>query len=674
MKNTLKFLFVLAPLLTQSALAVKEDAKTSPKGPVASSDIPAKREFPLNTEVNPCQNFHAYVCSKVESSFKLRDDRSVHMFAFSDSRERLLTEKKKFMSEIGKKKNLDARSEQIRDFYMACMNERSSAIAEKAEVASLVKAVLAIKDRAQLVSFSNEHLASSFGGLTYLWATANLDDPHKYDLLMGSDFMRLNDHKYYENADLMKDYEALLTEFFKTIYGKKLTSPQAQQKAQAIIAFEKDFIKTYPGAAVRRQRWSEKRVQTQEEFLKKYPNLKAEMLFKGAPTGMQINTPLPEALEFVNTNLDKYPLDVWQDLYLLKNLDDVLDDGYKKFYSQNFEFAKKNFGGPVKRSDRHERCTKTAMSYFAKELDVTLIEQLFPGFNEAQVQEMGQRIRESILRGLAQNNWLSKDSKKAATEKIKTARLQLVKPQNDREWDFNFVGKYSKTDKLANQHQFNKLRWDKMMTEIQSPVNQDAWGMGPLTVNAYYSQSENKFVVPIGILQYPFYDSKQAIYENLGAIGAVMGHELGHGIDDNGSKYDAAGKLNQWMPMKDVAEFNKRSARMVEFFDKSGHDGKLTLGENVADLVGLTFAYSAAFPTEKPTKEEAQKFFVSYARTWCLVARPDYEKLMMKTDPHAMGWARINEQVKHQAAFAEAFSCKAGDAMTLPDNERVKIW
>jgi putative endopeptidase len=671
MKKIAKSILLLTPFLYATTFAAK-DAST--KGPVASSDIPAKREFPLNTEVNPCQDFHAYVCSKVENGFKLREDRSNHMFSFSDSRERLLNDKKKYMSEIEIKKNLDPRTEQIRDFYMACMSERASAIAEKKEVASLVKDTSTMKDSAQMMTFSNERMPTAFGSLFYVWTGANLDDPHKYDAILGSDFMRLQDHKYYENPELVKDYEKLLTEFFKTVYGSKLTKDQAQKKAQSILDFEKDFIKTYPTAAIRRQRWSEKRVQTQAEFLKKYPNLKAEMIFKSLPPTMLINTPIPESLEFLNNHLSKYPVEVWRDLYLLKNLDDVMDDAYKKYFTQSFDFDKKYFGGPVKRSERQERCTKTAMGYFPKELDAILLEQLFPNFDEAQVQEMGQRIRESILRGLAKNSWLSNDAKKAAEEKIKTARLQLVKPHNDREWDFNLVGKYSTTDKLANQHQFTQLRWQKMMKDAQGPVNQDAWGMGPLTVNAYYSENENKFVVPIGILQYPFFDSKQAIYENLGAIGAVMGHELGHSIDDNGSKYDASGKLNPWMPMKDLNEFNQRSARLVDFFNKSGHDGRLTLGENVADLVGLTFAYSAAFPNEKPARDEQQKFFVSYARTWCAVARPDYEKLMMKTDPHAMGWARINEQVKHQPAFADAFNCKAGDAMNLPDKERVKIW
>src|SRR5690606_22117760 len=128
----------------------------------------------------------------------------------------------------------------------------------------------------------------------------------------------------------------------------------------------------------------------------------------------------------------------------------------------------------------------------------------------------------------------------------------------------------------------------------------------------------------VGILQFPFYDSEGSLIENLGAVGAVVGHELGHGIDDQGSRYDAKGRLAPWMDTKDVMEFNLRGQRMVDQFEKAGFNGKLTLGENVADLVGLTFAYQAAFPEGKASKEDQQKFFVSYGRVWCSVVRPDF--------------------------------------------------
>lgn len=657
-------------LISGMALA----APTTPaKSPQPSSEIPAKREFPLNTDVNPCDDFHKYVCSKAESSFKLRDDRSHHLFAFSDSRERLLDVKKTFMKELPTKKNLDPRTEQIRDVYLSCMNAPEKAQDEKALVTKFTKEISEIKTFEDLIRYSHKNIQRGFGTMVSLWATNNLDDSKKMDAMLYANFMLLPDHKYYEQPELMKDYEKLLTLFFQNI-DPKISKSAATKKAQGIIALEKDFIKTYPVAAVRHQRWSEKRVSTQADLVKKYPQLQLNLIFEKIPAEVVVNTPIPEALEFLNAEINKRPLQVWKDMYLYRALNDHMDDAYQKFFKAGFNFEKKFFGGPEKRPDRQERCTTLVTNFFMKEMDAALVDKVFPNFDETKINEVASRIRQSILEGLKANTWLSKEGKKEALAKIGTARLQLVKPHTDKEWDFIPLRTYEKNHYSANLMKYNEARWDKTMQELREPANQDAWGMGPLTVNAYYSSNENKFVLPIGILQYPFYDKDGSVIENLGAVGAVIGHELGHSIDDSGSKYDSQGRLKQWMTTKDIMEFNLRGQKMIEQFAKAEHDGKLTLGENVADLVGLTFAYNAAFPKGQGNVEEKKKFFTAYGRLWCAVTRPDFEKLMRKTDPHAAGWARINEQVKHQPGFAETFQCKSGDKMTLPPGERVQIW
>ncbi|HWU43166.1 MAG TPA: M13 family metallopeptidase [Bdellovibrio sp.] len=639
-----------------------------------SSEIPEKREFPLNAAVNPCDDFHKYVCSNVEASFKLRDDRSHHLFAFSDSRERLLELKKKFMVDLPEKKDLNERSEQFRDFYMACMDVKGRVNSEKSEVKQFQKDLKKIKSTDELVTFVNTQMPKGILG-SFLWMgnTPNLDDAKKLDIAIGGNLMGLPDHKYYENAALMADYKRVLTSFFKTI-DKKGSEGKADQRAQAVVDLEKDFIKTYPVANVRRQRWSERHLSTQDEVIKKFPNLKLDMLFKKTPKTALVSDPVEETATFLNAELPKRPLSVWKDVLLVKNLADQMDEGYPKFFQENFDFEKKYFGGPQKRPVRQERCTDLVTEYFMKELDAAMVDQVFPNFDEKKVQEVAESIRASILAGLENNKWLSSEGKKGAIEKIKTARLQLVKPHTDKEWNFMPIRRYTKTDLLVDKHLYHEAAFSKMMKELQEPANQDAWAMGPLTVNAYYSENENKFVLPIGILQYPFYNKDGNLIENLGAVGTVMGHELGHSIDDNGAKYDSQGRLKQWMSEKDVSDFASRQARLVEQFNKAEHDGKLTLGENTADLVGVTFAYNAAFPGGKGSVEDKKQFFVAYGRLWCAVTRPDFEKLMRKTDPHSAGWARINEQMKQQPAFAETFQCKAGDKMTLPDNDRVQIW
>jgi putative endopeptidase len=193
-------------------------------------------------------------------------------------------------------------------------------------------------------------------------------------------------------------------------------------------------------------------------------------------------------------------------------------------------------------------------------------------------------------------------------------------------------------------------------------------------VNAYYDGSYNKFVLPVGILQYPFFDPKSPMELNLGAIGTVIGHELGHGIDDNGSRYDSKGILRQWMTDKDLTGFKSRTRILVTQFKESGQNGELSLGENIGDLVGLTASHRAAFANKPPNRELERAFYLQYARMWCAVIRPKFAELMINTNPHALTVARVNEQMRQQTPFRQAFQCKEKDAMVLSEDKLVHIW
>lgn len=639
----------------------------------ASSDIPAKREFPLSTKVNPCDNFHKYVCEGVETSFKLRDDRSRHTFSFSDSSERILEAKKKFFAKINEQKKLDARSLQIKDNYNACMNAAAGAESEKEILKRISTDMANIKTPQDFAKFQIGEIKKGRASFISFDAYSNQDNPKINDIYVTTELMNLPEHSYYENNELMAEYKKLIIDFFK-IAEPSLTNEQLSAKADRLIQFEKDFIKVYPYPEVRRQRWSEKRQEKQTDFLAKYPNIHVNELVGLAPKNALISNSLPEALDFYNKSLTVQNLPVLKDFYLYSVGSAILDDSNSEYFNKQFAFNNKYLGGPVSRSERHERCTRKVMYTFPKELDQLLMKDLFPNFPTAKFKTVAEKIRQSIIAGVKNNTWLEPETKAKAVLKVEKAKLYLVKPENSKEWDFIPVQKYSATDRFKNSEIYNKASLAKKIKSLKEGANLQAWDMGPLTVNAYYDPSANKFVMPMGILQYPFFNAEGDIIENLGAVGAVIGHELGHGIDDQGSRYDEMGKLKQWMSMKDLTEFSKRGRKMIEQFNKAGHNGTLTLGENIGDLVGLTFAYQAAFPDGKGKVEDQKKLFIAYGRLWCGVARPKAEESQLKTDPHALGWARINEQVKHQKAFAEAFNCKAGDKMTLPDSERVKIW
>lgn len=657
---------------TGKSLNVKTPA-TPAKKIKRSSAIPEKREFSLNKDLNPCENFHEYVCSNVEDSFELRKDRSSHVFAFSDSSERILEHKKNFLKNIKKEKNLSPRAEQIKASYLACMNVNASKKEEREFVKLIQEEVAKIKKPEDLLKHDFESLTSGRSALMAFSATNSSSNPDIHTSYIGLSFMGLPEHSYYENEALVKDYKQLQVDFFKII-DPKAKAKDLADRVEHMFQFEKKFIEIYPKIEVRRQRWAEQREMSQAEFLKKFPNLQAEKYFALIPPNISVRVPVPESLDFYNSILNAENIITIKDLLLYRKIGSLMDDAYPEFFKKKFEFRRKYFGGAEVRPVRQERCTLDVMDTFEKEFDELMIPRLFPNFPEEKMKLVAAKIRESILQGIENNKWLSRSSKKEAKKKIETARLQLVVPKTDREWDFLPVQVLSENEPIRNQIKLSKAYFDKVMREVPGPTNKDSWGMGPLTVNASYSMSENQFLLPMGILQYPFFVAEGDLIENLGAVGAVVGHELGHAIDDQGSKFDASGKINQWMSMKDLAEFQKRGERMVVQFNKVGHNGKLTLGENVADLVGVSFAYDAAFPKNIGSITDKQKFFISYARVWCGVRRQGDIERRLKTDPHALGWARINEQVKHQKGFQEAFSCKDGDPMTLPDSERIHIW
>ncbi len=668
--------FLLASLtifaLSAANAQSNADAKSLPMSK-KSSEIPERRLFPLSSKISACENFHDYVCSDVEASFELRPDRSSHTFAFSDSYERILSKKKEFFSNIENEKKLSPRALQIKNFYLACMNESAGAKEEKETVGDRVRAIEKVKTVKDFVKLDTDNFFKGKASILVFDNSANADNPDLYDAYMAVSFMNLPDHGYYEKPELVADYKNLVTEFFKIVHPK-MTAEEIKVRVEKMYNLEAEFVQRYPRAEERRQRWGEKRDIPQAQFLADYPNLNVEPYLKKIPKKLNVRINIPEAFKFYNEYLTSKNLDTLKDIYLYRTASHLMDDGYPDFFTKKFGFNKKHLGGPDSRPVRQERCTMKMMSEFEKEVDEVLMQKLFPNFPKQKVVEISEKIRGSIMDGISASTWLSADAKEVAKKKVASCRLQVVAPQTAREWNFNPIRKYSATQPLKNQQKLRTALIEKTVKEMFKPVNKDAWGMGPLTVNAYFSPTENKFVMPMGILQYPFFDDKNTLEENLGAVGAVMGHELGHGIDDQGARFDDKGRLKVWMSMNDMAEFQKRGARMADQFSKIGHNGKLTLGENVADLVGLSFAYKAAFKDNKGSITDKQKFFVSYARNWCEVKRDGYKEKQLKTDPHSLGWARINEQVKHQPGFQEAFGCKSGQPMVLSDKDRIVIW
>ncbi len=635
----------------------------------ASSAIPDRREFPVNPAISPCDNFFDYACTEAIAGFELREDRSKHIFSFSDSHERVLEAKKKFLQDLPNRRNLSARAQALSNIFQACMNDKASAAEEKVLVAKTIAEVDKIKTRTEFQKFLSRKMDDSEFSFVDWGSTSNLDDSDWEDVYFLADLQTLPEKTYYDKPEVVADLQDLAETTFAEAGVDK-----ASERAKQVVEFEKEFSKTYPAPAEMRELFNIKTGIAREKLVKAFPTFDLAAFVGKLPKRTHIRNITPGNFEWLNQALDKMPLETLKSVYLFRALPGFMDDAYPKHFQKAFDFNKKHLGGPNVRPVRQERCTMYVMDKFTKEIDAELLPQLFPDFPEPKLVGLVEKVRSSIIAGIQSNDWLSEKSKKAAVNKIKVAHLQLVKPRNDAEWDFNPTLTYEADKRYANNHKLDQALQAKELKELTQKRDRSRWEMGPLTVNAYYSPSDNKFVLPIGILQYPFYDPALPDSANLGAVGMVVGHELGHGVDDHGARYDAQGRMVQWMPEKDVKEFVRRGERLVALFDKAGHNGKLTLGENIGDLVGLTFAFRAAFPDGKGSAEEKKNFFLQYARAWCGVIRPKMKEMLLKTDPHSLIYARVNEQVKHQAAFQEAFACKAGDAMVLSDKDRVKIW
>lgn len=550
------------------------------------------------------------------------------------------------------------------------MNESAAIRDEKAFVKLQKDLILKISTKKDLAAFLALRITTPNSIFLYGEADSDQDEPEKFDYLISSKLMSLPDKNYYTDKKIMADFEQVIAKLFESI-----GDTDSKQKAKIIVELERKFAAKYPDASIIRKRGAQDTYWTREKWLQTYSYLPLNVIFERLPPSIRIRNKISEAVAVTNDIIRSSSLDDIKAYILYSTIKDRLDDGFPDYFKTKFEFENKYFGGPAERFPRGEQCTRLVMNNFSFEVDAELIPILFKDFPKDQVRQLVEQIRKALLEQLNENIWLSKEAKARAIQKMKSAALSVATPEQIEDWNFRPVLTYSEQQPLQNQLRLEQAILDQVFERMQKPKNRNIWYLSPLTFNSYYVPGDNRLSILLGILQPPYFDSQQTMIENLAAIGQMAGHELGHGIDDKGSLYDENGRLKSWMSKKDSIEFKKRAEKFKKRFDQIGHDGALTLGENIADHMGLRAAYLASFPKIEASKQEDQrKFFVAYAKAFCEVNRPDFEKVILKTDNHALGRARINEQVVHLEGFHQAFSCKPGDQMYRAPSDRFQVW
>jgi predicted metalloendopeptidase len=353
---------------------------------------------------------------------------------------------------------------------------------------------------------------------------------------------------------------------------------------------------------------------------------------------------------------------------------------------ENFNFFAKTLTGVTEIQPRWKRCVAATDRSLGEALGQKYVAQAFPPEAKARANQMVQNLIAALRADIEVLPWMSDPTRKQALEKLSAMSLKIGYPDQWRDYSAFQVnrGPY-----VENTERGSAFEFHRHLAQIGKPVDRNEWEMSPPTVNAYYDPKMNEIVFPAGILQPPFFDAAVDDALNYGGIGAVIGHEMTHGFDDEGSQYDAQGNLRNWWTPEDMKNFKERAACVEKQFDSFQvaddlhENGKLVLGESIADLGGLTIAHMAFERTlaGKPAPAASidgfspeQRFFLSFARIWATTARPEYERMLVTVDPHPLPRFRANGALMNMPEFAAAFSCQAGDPLARPSGEACKIW
>ncbi|MDM7556192.1 M13-type metalloendopeptidase [Xanthomonas fragariae] len=358
----------------------------------------------------------------------------------------------------------------------------------------------------------------------------------------------------------------------------------------------------------------------------------------------------------------------------------------KPFEQANFDFYVKTLRGQKDMLPRWKRTLNAVNEAMGEALGQLYVQSAFPAESKEQMQQLVQNLSVALKARLEKLDWMSADTKQRALEKWASFTPKIGYPDQWRDWS----GLETRGDGfLAKMQAAQAFNYRYMLDKIGKPVDKREWYMTPQTVNAYYNVTRNEIVFPAAILQPPFFDPKADPALNYGGIGAVIGHEMMHGYDDSGSQFDANGNFDTWWTDADRKLFTQRTDQLVAQFD--GYEaipgvhvkGKLTLGENIGDLGGLTVAFDALQTALKkqPNANKAidgysqdQRFFINWATVWRGNLTDGELRMRLNTDTHAPANFRANGAPSNMPTFAQAFQCKPGDAMVRGDKDRVAVW
>ena len=665
--------YLPALLLIATAAGFSQSASSARPAPGFSLDT-------IDKSADPCVDFYQYACGNWIKNSEIPADQSSWV-SFIELRERNLDIEHEILEKAAKGgASRDALEQKIGDFYGACMDEKAADGKGIGALKPELDRVAAVQDKNALIDeIAHVYLI----GPRPLFSFTSQPDLHNADEVIAfidQGGLTLPDRDYYikDDADQVDKRQRLVdyaTQLF-TLAGE--TPQRAADSAQAVLQVETLLAADSMDRTKRRDPKNRDHKMTRDEAVALGPNFNLNRFFVavGAPNFTQLNVTNPDFFKQVNGVLASESLDSLKTYVSWHVLNAAAPWLSQPFVEANFKLQQ-SLTGQKEIQARWKRCVSLTDRELGEALGQKYVEVTFGPESKARMLKMVDALEKSLAEDIHDLSWMSDETKKQAKVKLDAIRNKIGYPAVWRDYSSVVV---KPDDLLGNVARANTFEAKRQIAKIDKPLDRKEWGMTPPTVNAYYNSSFNEIVFPAGILQPPFFDKTMDDGVNFGGIGLVIGHELTHGFDDQGRKFDPQGNLHDWWTDQDGKEFEKRAGCVADEYsnfvavDDKKLNGRLTLGENTADNGGARIALMALehmIADDKSGKEgqkidgytPEQRFFLGFARVWCEKRRPEVARLSVLTDPHSPGRYRVDGVVQNMPEFQKAWGCKAGQPM-----------